>query len=416
MDFDSSSPQHAWRSTNLQTVWETVVESSSQFGLTRVADITKLDYLDIPVFIGIRPSAKTLCVSAGKGLTPEESFISAAMESIEIDIAENLCDDQFFYQTYQSIDPKLKIPFDSLPIYATSHFSQYSLVTWSQVHGYLSGTPRFYPSNFISMDRSKIQEKTDFFPFSSNGLASGLSYHDAVLSGLYEVIERDAWTCWEYLSRVVGIPLTSIEPSTIPFSTSLDLITKIQRQGLDIVLNPLHHETNIPIFRCLLLNDQDHNSGGISLGFGCHHSTEIAINRAITESVQARNVYISGSRDDIVMASIAKSTDISSFDIKNNYFPDKLRLSDYQFTSSSQAIQSILSIFDLKGWREPYIYRYPNSGPFSVVRVISTSLAPSAARHGMPFINHPRLTSFDPLLGDIQATFADLLNFNSYAP
>src|SRR5512136_880490 len=54
-------------------------------GITRVADITSLDRIGIPVFSCIRSTAMdgAITVYNGKGATVEESRISAIMEGIE---------------------------------------------------------------------------------------------------------------------------------------------------------------------------------------------------------------------------------------------------------------------------------------------------------------------------------------------
>ena len=54
-------------------------------GVTRVADITNLDRVGIPVFSSIRPMADRGAVSVynGKGASPVEARVSAMMEGIE---------------------------------------------------------------------------------------------------------------------------------------------------------------------------------------------------------------------------------------------------------------------------------------------------------------------------------------------
>ena len=54
-------------------------------GITRVADITNLDRVGIPVFSSIRPMAEKGAISVynGKGATPTEAKVSAMMEGIE---------------------------------------------------------------------------------------------------------------------------------------------------------------------------------------------------------------------------------------------------------------------------------------------------------------------------------------------
>ncbi len=55
-------------------------------GITRVADITDLDRIGIPVFSSIRPTAEGGAISVyngRKGATPAEARVSAMMEGIE---------------------------------------------------------------------------------------------------------------------------------------------------------------------------------------------------------------------------------------------------------------------------------------------------------------------------------------------
>ena len=61
-----------------------------RFGITRVANITGLDRIGIPVWICVRPHGRSLSVSQGKGLTSELAQVSAVMESIECHHAEHV--------------------------------------------------------------------------------------------------------------------------------------------------------------------------------------------------------------------------------------------------------------------------------------------------------------------------------------
>src|SRR3954464_14840334 len=61
-----------------------------QLGISRVTDITRLDWVGVPVFASIRPDAQrgSLCVNAGKGLRVNEARVGAYMEAIEYAFAE----------------------------------------------------------------------------------------------------------------------------------------------------------------------------------------------------------------------------------------------------------------------------------------------------------------------------------------
>jgi hypothetical protein len=49
--------------------WDLVSPLMGDYGVTRVADVTGLDVIGIPVWMAVRPLAATLAVSQGKGAT-----------------------------------------------------------------------------------------------------------------------------------------------------------------------------------------------------------------------------------------------------------------------------------------------------------------------------------------------------------
>ena len=58
-------------------------------GITRVANVTGLDQVGVPTWVAVRPLARSLSVSQGKGLTHDLGRISAVMECIEVHHAEH---------------------------------------------------------------------------------------------------------------------------------------------------------------------------------------------------------------------------------------------------------------------------------------------------------------------------------------
>ena len=398
------NPTNNWRKTTSEAALDLLQKHHARFGLCRIADITSLDVLGFPIYIALRPRGKTLCVSAGKGLSHTDSIVSAGMESIEIDVAERVDLAEYFNASYNTLDRNQRLPFEYIPSYVNSCFDKQSVVTWMSLRGLQSNQPLYYPASLVSLDSSYLSEPMSTFPWSSNGLASGLTVEDAVLSGLYEVIERDAWSCWEHQHRLYGIPFSAVVEDTIPFSSTKKLIEQIKSAGLDLIINPLETDLGLPVYRCLLLNAND-PAGAISLGFGCHHRDEIALNRAITEAAQARAVYISGSRDDIVSHSLMKSENLDIDQYKTHFLPVPFEATSTSIDNVDTALPHLLQVFEHLGMHEPLVYIFKNSEPFSVVRVICPSLAPCSVRKGLPFSMHPRYSQFKPKPKGISALF-----------
>src|SRR5437868_4276830 len=60
-----------------------------EFGTTRIANVTGLDRIGVPVVTVSRPNSRSISVSQGKGLTLEAAQVSGLMESIESYHAEH---------------------------------------------------------------------------------------------------------------------------------------------------------------------------------------------------------------------------------------------------------------------------------------------------------------------------------------
>ena len=90
-------------------------------GITRVADITDLDRIGIPVFSSIRPMADRGAISVynGKGATPTEARVSAMMEGLErysAEVRDRQLDIASFSLLDGALDPRdLILPVDADP-------------------------------------------------------------------------------------------------------------------------------------------------------------------------------------------------------------------------------------------------------------------------------------------------------------
>ena len=86
-----SAVQPKKHSDRLRRATETVAhmrQNFARFGITRLADVTGLDCIGIPVWMAVRPNSKTLAVSQGKGLSNAAAQASAVMEAAEVATAE----------------------------------------------------------------------------------------------------------------------------------------------------------------------------------------------------------------------------------------------------------------------------------------------------------------------------------------
>jgi len=266
------------------------------FAISRVADITRLDTVGVPVFTAIRALSKTLAIHAGKGLSPQMCRAGAIIEAIEFEIAEHPHGDATVASALQiPAEDRLAIE-DCFPARA-SIVNDFTQLAWEETTNIQNGVTKLVPSDLIWMNTRIKGQPLMFFQMSSNGVAAGATLEDAILSGLYEVLERDAWTNHQFLLDNCGYMPTRVPLIALPEPVE-GLLRKIETARLKLYLFDLTNDYQVPVFGVMLL-DLSGNCAGTFGGYGAHLNAEIAATRAITEALQARACYIAGARDDM---------------------------------------------------------------------------------------------------------------------
>jgi ribosomal protein S12 methylthiotransferase accessory factor len=117
-----------------------------------------------------------------------------------------------------------------------------------------------------------------------------------MVHALCEVIERDADALWRADDQLVQLDLGTV---TEPHCRRA--IDHLQSAGIRVTVWDMTSDTAIPAYACAI-NEKPDRQNWRSLqpyfGAGCHLSPGVALVRAVTEAVQSRLTYISGSRDE----------------------------------------------------------------------------------------------------------------------
>ncbi|WP_440952827.1 YcaO-related McrA-glycine thioamidation protein [Methanococcoides sp. FTZ1] len=274
-----------------------------EIGVTRIASITDLDRIGIPVFSAIRPTASEGAISiySGKGATEGQARISAMMESFErclaervgvnADITEGVAAEEFIESVgkasgkHELVDPHILLLAESL--------SPESLVEWTQGWDLLREKEVFVPSNAVYHPYDSPGMSAKLFRSNTNGLASGNVIEEAILHGLLEVIERDALSIAEF-NRNPGKQIILSEDD----GTNYELLKKFESNGIQLKLWHLPHDTGITSVVAATDDLDLKDPALLVMGAGSHLRPEIAIRRAITEAAQSRVVQIHGARED----------------------------------------------------------------------------------------------------------------------
>ena len=315
-------------------------------GITRIADITDLDRIGLPIYTAIRPTAEEGAISiyGGKGISKDHAKASAMMEGFERYSAERQDSDETIIATPNEIgrygdyiDPKsLNLPKD----FEKKDISDINL-EWSKSKDIISGNEYYIPTNAIFHPYASDSNAESLFKSNTNGLASGNILDEAILHGMLEVIERDAWSIFELTHKnYAQIDIESIESELI-----IDIIDKFESEGIKIKLMDFTADIKIPTIAASADDTITKDAGLLTLGMGTHLDPEVAILRALTEVAQSRATQINGAREDTVRADFAREAGYERMKRINKYYfkddEEKISLSDIENKSTSSITKDI---------------------------------------------------------------------------
>jgi ribosomal protein S12 methylthiotransferase accessory factor len=324
-----------------------------RIGVTRIANITDLDRIGIPIFSSIRPSAAPGAISiySGKGSTQTNARISAIMESFERCLAEqpevsiNLkgieLNAERVVDTYESLsESNYTLYPDTLLL--PQPLSGFTNLEWVMGHDIMNDIEVFVPANAVFHPYTPING-IQLFRSNTNGLASGNTVEEAVLHGLLEVIERDALSIAEY-TRNPGKEILLSENDGLNY----DLKTKIEEAGIRVKLWLLDSDVNIPTVVAALDDTVLRDPALLVMGAGAHLSPEIAVTRALTEAAQSRVVQIHGAREDTDREKVVRSFGYEHMKKLNRYWYEEKEtvhmdeLRDLSNTTPAANIRTVL--------------------------------------------------------------------------
>ena len=255
-------------------------------GITRLANVTGLDLIGLPVVMVCRPNARCLSVAQGKGLDLAAAQASGLMESIETYHAERITLPLMFcsYRELQETDRVVDAA--HLPRTVGSRFHPNCPLHWIAGHDLLSDELVWVPYELVHADYTveRAVEEGNFIT-SSNGLASGNHLLEAISHGICEVVERDAAVLWRLLPPEAQ-RATRIDLATVDDAACCEVLERYERAGIAVSVWEMTSDVGIPSYRCTIEEGSQRPPRVVRgfLGQGCHPDRTIALLRALTEA------------------------------------------------------------------------------------------------------------------------------------
>ena len=334
-------------------------------GITRLGTVTGMDRLGIPVAQTSRPDALLLSVDSGKGATVEQALASALMEGFERCVGE-----RYFPPVVDlaKLDAKCITAFPRIE--GSGNLPE---KRWATAKGILSRKEWFVPLNTVLM-RPDIRMFETYCCW-TNGLSSGNTLEEAVVGGLYEVIERDAVNASLRATHARMLDLSTIDDPVVT-----DILGKVEHGGCKAIVLDVTTDTCVPTYHAYLYDFEDPMSV-IAYGSGCHLAPAVAVARALCEAAQARAVWMTGTRDDIghEKFTLARKEDNKREYEKMVSMCDSVPLDQPNQSGNSfdEDIQTLITKLDAAGLPEPLLVNMDDTHDFpcSVVRVLAPGLA-----------------------------------------
>ncbi|UJR83391.1 YcaO-like family protein [Sandaracinus amylolyticus] len=273
--------------------WRDVLASHRRaFGVTRFGSTTALDVLGIETATALRDDVEgeSISVASGKGRTRTEAEAGALAEALERHAAEP-CRARIATHIARAAelgDAALDLASLALGTWVDRDVLDAPL-EWCRGAWLATGEPVWVPADLVFFPFVPAPDRVLLAAPSTTGLASGETWDRAVLHGLLECVERDAWArALALVSIGRGGRIPHLDAAATP------LLERVARAGLSLVLHDLTHDLGIPSVLAVI------DDGSLAhVGAASHLRAEVALERAVLEAAQSRVTDLQGAREDL---------------------------------------------------------------------------------------------------------------------
>ena len=231
----------------------------------------------------------------GAGLTEFDAIASSIGEAIErysgsVVPYDRLCFDSFLGLRERNLPAVAPEKFGGLfteeqylsPGFVCKPFTEKSMINWVKGESLVTGSEVYVPASFVYIPYLHQSGEDVIFPQITTGMAFGLAREQALLSGLFEVIERDCFTrFWMQKRKPRKINLRGMH------NQSIDRILDDAFSGLEDRLSvyELRSDLEVPTFFATLENAES-ELPAIAVGASSNVDPVRALSKAMIEVSQ----------------------------------------------------------------------------------------------------------------------------------
>ncbi len=342
--------------------------------------------------------------SIGVGISfesPYHALIKSVMEGVERFSQRSVPIEKIYYRKVDASEQGTSVFFQSDDSNSTRTSSQFGFV---KGYDMITGAQTDIPAQYVFLDsyHTLTNHKENLLaPDISTGTAAGFNEETVLMTGICEVVERDALMSL-YLNAV---PLHPIDLQSLPFQRVRGIINTCKRYLLNPYIFIIQTDLQIPVAMTILV---DHTGYGaaVSVGGGCSADIERAIIHSIEESLAFRFLIKRKMNEMRTTDFSVKPHEIIDNTYMQMYWSGLDKIKDLSFwinqkpvsykhpTNSVQNLSDFISLCKKKQIPLYSISIAPkpiqNTGVIAR-RVIMPTLQPFYDNRTMPFINEKRI-------------------------
>jgi ribosomal protein S12 methylthiotransferase accessory factor len=364
----------------------------------------------------------------GAGLTREKAIAAAIGEAFERYCGSFYDYKSFIFSNYEDLKENAVHPEEFILFSDRQYkeqkghhhyhkFTEKSKINWTWGYSLIEKKPKLVPACFVYLPYFFEEKEVHIGPTISTGASCGNSLEEAILYGIYECIERDAFA----ISWLNKLPLSGIDL----LSSNNNKIKKIFRENFQVSnieysICDMTLDLEIPSFIALNIGDSNY---GTLVGIGCatRLNPEEALQKVLIEVGQNRPFLRYLIKNSPVWKSKSDFSDIINFDLHGQlytrqpelipvldfirYPTSKKKIEEVKNKSSNNVyrdIQTCLDIFKKKNFDVIVVditTRDIAEVGLKVVRVIIPKLQPIHGDHNFKYLGGKRLYQVPVELG-----------------
>ncbi len=158
-------------------------------------------------------------------------------------------------------------------------FNKTSVFFWEKAVRFSTGKSVYIPAQLLHWNYLLEGNEPCLGEFNTNAAGGWFSLEGAILSGLYELVQRDGFLI-HWLNKITPF---KVDPHTVPDEKFQELLAESERYGFKIHCLNVTSDIAIPAF-AVVVEDSSGKSPKYSLGGGCQADPSRALYRALEEA------------------------------------------------------------------------------------------------------------------------------------